>query len=227
MLVRRESNIQQRLRTFAENLQRANRIADHSNTLKDLEARDVAVDIKRAAIIFAVGSIDELCKGLFLEVIEGTLMGDISVPNSPKSAIPSGVALLFLEASACRSLAKTQLEALAVLSLQQHLERDNFQSYDQISKRFSECGLGKLRDSFVDVGVREEFRETLGTLANVRHSAVHRLGLVDNNRFISNDDDVVELIISDFPGHCRRLRAGGEILAEGILAHISPVPRLL
>lgn len=227
LLLKRDENIRRRVVTFESNLHRAVDLRDLSvGAFAQGPPSDRAIvsDLERSAIVFAVGSVDELCKGLFFEVISGYLLGDLELPNSPRASIPSGVARLFLDGVTSSPMVRPQFEALAVGRLQAFVERDNFQSYEQIAARFAECGLGRLRDAFPVTTTLDSFRQSLVTLANIRHSAVHRVGLIDQNSQISNDDHLVSDAMSRFSVHVENLRVGGAALAQRVLECVESKP---
>lgn len=224
MLLKRDANIRCRSATFEGNLQRALNIEVHASSMlhgSTKTEQPLISDLHRSAIVFAVGAVDELCKGLFFEVLSGYLLGDLQVPNAPRAAIPATVARLFIDGHTASLSVNHQFDALAVSKLQEHIERDNFQSFESIAKRYSECGLGKLKYAFSDPEVLESFKQSLGTLAEVRHSAVHRVGLIDNNTHTSNDNLVVANVMARFSEHISNLRNGGASITASILSRVS------
>lgn len=220
MLLKRDENIRRRISTFEGNLGRAVSLGNLS-AIKWPPAEPpnglIVSDLQRSAIVFAVGSVDELCKGLFFEVLSGYLLGDLEVPFVPRAPIPVGVARLFIDGQTANPSVKPQFEAIAVVTLQRHIERDNFQSYESIASRFSDCGLGRLKVAFGDDSVRDRFRQSLATLSEIRHSAVHRVGLVDQNSQMTDDSHLVSETMLSFAEHVNNLRVGGVAIAERLM----------
>lgn len=221
MLGDREWLLDHRFKVFEDNLSRAKAFASvaHSGEFRS-EIPDI--DLKRSAIIFTVGSFDEFCKGLFFDVLAGVIAGDIVPPRATTQSAPISVTRLFLDS---RELsAGVQFEALALRELQRHVERDNYQSWDAVATQFSALGLGKLKHCFCSEPERVRFRDSLATLANCRHCAVHRVGIIDNNGLMSTDDDEVEQIIECLDLHHGNLRAGARAMFKSVRSCLSDRP---
>lgn len=221
MLLRRDVNIRQRADSFRINFDRAQGLIDVANSAYVSKNHTAtAQDMHLMAIVFAVGAVDELCKGLFQEVLAGCLLGDLDVPNLPRASVPAGVARLFLDASSVPSVVSAQFEALAMKELESSLERDNFQSYENIATRFSECGLGKIKEVFGSESRREGFRDSLSVLAPIRHVAVHRLGVNYQNGQRVDDYTSVCKIIDSFERHRNNLEQGGLDITDYVLSYV-------
>ena len=218
MLTLRQGSIRRRLLTFEENLGRARALANFALEVDGPDRGvEILTDLKRSAVVFAVGSVDELCKGVFVDTLIGYVTGDFDVPELPKARLPVHVARTLRDAESIEPPFSAQMDGLATAAVHKFVERDNFQSFSQISTRFSECGLGKFRDCFDDAAELKNFKTSLTVLAEIRHATVHRVGLVDMNGFVDDDEDAVRSVIDEFDEHLKNISVGARRMIDYVI----------
>ncbi|QOQ39413.1 hypothetical protein [Trueperella pecoris] len=178
---------------------------------------EAIADIQRSSVMFLVAATDEFFKNYFFEIAAGYLQGNIAISGKVKAKVSVATVSCFLD-SRNSSFVFPYMEGLGLASLSKDLERDNFQSYEDITRKLAELALPKMKDLIPIAEEREAFKQALGTLATARHIIVHRAGSIDTILGVSDDTESVRAIVGSFSDYSYDLSRGCERIVESTIS---------
>lgn len=207
--------VENRRRVFASNLERAQFWIDSINRNRSTSVQPVeAKEASGLAAVYLTGALDEYLKSLLPLCIEALLFGEYIPPRKMGATIPVVSARLIVESTEKGQYRYGTDYTMARREIFKDTERKNFQGKKGIYNFLKEVGLPKFREFsywshlHIPSDDAQGYLDTVESVANDRHSVVHRLGNRPSN-YIIDDFSVEQQISSD-------VRSAFEKIADAI-----------